>query len=244
VTVLALAGLRIELHGAEPPWLLPFRRSGRGELQLRLAVRDAPAPAELGGPLVAASMGAVRGDGLRGFIGARCAELEVFGGALLPALRLVVAAWGAPRGIVLLHGACVVHRGAAHAWLGPSGAGKTTLSRLALAHLPGAAIVSDEVAAVGSGRAFAHPFHGAIEGARLADEGVPLASIAFLEHGLVTRAAPVARPGREIVRRVFAPLRDAAALRATLRAVDALASIPARRLSFAPDASAPLLAVA
>jgi hypothetical protein len=60
--------------------------------------------------------------------------------------RILVAYRLLDRGGALLHSAAVVDNGMAHVFLGPSGAGKTTVSRLALA--AGRAVLSDDLNAL------------------------------------------------------------------------------------------------
>jgi hypothetical protein len=243
--MLAVAGLSIELvlrrEGVAAPlpeWLLPFERGGRGDLRLSLDVEDSR-PAEIT-PL-SVREGAVNGDGLVGQFDLRDGALTVRGGegAMRQALRLACAIWGAPRGIVLFHGACAVLRNGAHLFLGASGAGKTTLSRLLAAE--GAHVLSDEVSAASAGRArvHGHPFRSHL-GDGLPYES-PLTRIWVLEHGAEVSTQPLgaADAVRSMLPRVFQPLRDAATVGATLDAVHALArEVPVARFSFAPTAVA------
>jgi hypothetical protein len=237
------AGIDFELDVAAPPaWLRELERPGRPALAARITLiegidrRMRPLALRREGARVAVS-----GDGLNGFIDDSRAELSAHGGepGLRTALRLLCAVWGAPRGIVLFHGACALREGRARAFVGASGAGKTTLSRLWLEQ-PGATLVSDEVTAVdaSAGRVYGHPFQSALGDGRAPDEGALLSSIDLIEHGLETRTASLSKgaSARELLPRIFLPLRDTDSLRAALGAVAALVDkVPIRRLQFTPD---------
>ncbi len=161
------------------------------------------------------------GDGLRGEVAASWASLEVFGGepALFAALRLCCALWLAPRGGLLLHGACVepAPGGRALALLGQSGAGKSTVSRRL--GQGGARVISDEVTAVrisaaepsgaapgvppgaaarataplASARVHGHPFPRRLGDGLAPQDGLPLAALGFLSHA-PSGAGSAARP--------------------------------------------------
>src|SRR5207253_5304511 len=121
------------------------------------------------------------------------------------------ARWLLPRGGLLLHGACVERNGAAHAFLGESGAGKTTLARAL-----GARVISDEVTCVRSGRVYGHPFTSRLGDGTAPDHGLPLASITFLSQASRTRRESLSRAeaARRILKRVFLPFKDGQSLRA------------------------------
>ena len=238
--------LSLELRGDRPAWLSAFERPGRGALSARIEHRPGPAI-----PMHALRLtrdGArllVSGDGLAGSINPTDAELVSHGGdaGLRMVLRLLCAVWGAPRGILLFHGACALREGRARALLGPSGAGKTTLSRLLEAHDPRARIVSDEVTALEAGRCVAHghPFQSQLGDGQAPDAGAPLSSIDLLQHGGATEVAPLGKSeaARLLLPRIFLPLREPESLRAALGAVERLVEqVPVRRFAFAPDASA------
>lgn len=214
---------------------------GEAELSLRISEEPLGEP----GPLVLQRLGAelhVRGDGLRGVIGEARGELFASGGpqATLAALRLAVAVWLLPRGGLLLHGACVESRGAAHVFLGESGAGKTTLARslqsgageTTLARgLRDARVIHDEVTCIRDGRVFGHPFASRAGDGRTPMEGLPLASVSFLRHAARTERSALgpAERARRLLKRVFLPLKDAHSLSLALRAV-ALVDVPAFEL--------------
>jgi hypothetical protein len=199
------------------------------------------------------------GDGLRGEVAATWANLDVFGGepALFAAMRLCCALWLAPRGGLLLHGACVepAPGGRALALLGQSGAGKSTVSRrLALS---GARVISDEVTAVRVPEAAAGaPHEGALEEParvhghpfprRLGDGlappgGLPVAALGFLSHaqaGAASEARPItpAAAARALLARVFLPVRSPALVAAALSACERLAAAtPAFAISLSND---------
>ncbi len=215
------------------------------------------------------------GDGLRGEVAASWASLEVFGGepALFAALRLCCALWLAPRGGLLLHGACVepAPGGRALALLGQSGAGKSTVSRrLAQA---GARVISDEVTAVrvsaaatdalvgdaarraaplASARVHGHPFPRRLGDGLAPQDGLPLAALGFLSHA-PPGAASAARPlttvaaARALLARVFLPVRSPALVAAALASCERLAEAApafAIPLSDDPQAAACVLALA
>ena len=183
---------------------------------------------------------ACAGDGIKGRIGARAGELSVHGGeaGLVAALRLACALWLAPRGGLLLHGACARIDGGAHAFLGASGAGKTTLSgRLAGR---GLGIVSDEVTAVRFGRAFGQPFQSKLGDGVLPREGLPLRAISILAHAQ-TGCGPSHRPlrgalaARAIFARIFLPARDPQTLRESMHGAAELARAAPLAELFLPD---------
>jgi hypothetical protein len=246
--MLRAAGLSLEVGiagGPRPAWLSALERPGVGDIGLQIEL--IPGPIRDGQPLRARRDGGailVSGDGLNGVLRESSGELRVQGGdeALRAALRLACAAFGVDRGLLLLHAACAIEQGRARAFAGPSGAGKTTLARLVLRHVPGATILSDEVTAVDArGRVHGHPFASALGDGIAPDEGAPLRSLSLLEHGPRTRAEPLSptETARALLPRIFLPLRDARSLRAALGAVErVVARVPARRLWFVPDATA------
>lgn len=239
--------VRLSGEGAESllPELCASPAAGRPTLSLSLRARGGPAPSF--DRLALRRDGRAwlcAGDGLDGALGPEEGALEVHGGApaLQAALRLAVSLWLAPRGGLLLHGACAEAGGQALGLLGPSGAGKTTLSRRLAAR--GLHVVSDEVLCVRAGRAFGHPLPRRLGDGRLPPDGAPLAALARLAH-----AAPGAEPGarrlspaeaaRELLARVFLPARDAALLEPVLAAVEALArAVPLVALALPDDARA------
>ena len=200
------------------------------------------------------------GDGLRGEVAASWASLEVFGGepALFAALRLCCALWLAPRGGLLLHGACVepAPGGRALALLGQSGAGKSTVSRRL--GQGGARVISDEVTAVrvpasgdlrGGGpgavaRVHGHPFPRRLGDGLAPPGGLPLCALGFLSHAPAghaseaTALAPAAA-ARALLSRVFLPVRSPALVAAALDSCERLgAATPAFAISLSNDGQA------
>lgn len=256
----AMAGLSLELEllgGAGPmlaeglgPYLEPSveaAQPGAPTLKLRLAADDGFP--DLFDPLVVRGrLGAfeVRGDGMHGQIARDQAELSAKGGAfaLWAALRLACALWLLPRGGLLLHGACVEERGAAHAFLGPSGAGKTTLAGKLRAR-----VISDEVTCANSAlRVFGHPFRSKLGDGCAPREGLPLASLSILSHALPgegprARQLSKAEAVRALLARIFLPVRDAQTLAAALEIAGALADPGVRALSLPLDSRAAAFAL-
>jgi hypothetical protein len=100
-------------------------------------------------------------------------------------LRILSAYAVLDRGGLFLHSACVVIDGEAILFLGRSGAGKSTISRLALSH--GATVLSDDAniilpAARGGFTAAAVPFSGDLgQSAQVAQEGARISRIFWLD---------------------------------------------------------------
>jgi hypothetical protein len=154
-------------------------------------------------------------------------------------LRIVHTLVLAREGGFLAHAASVVRNGRAFLFAGASGAGKTTLSRLAP---PDAAILSDEVSYVrreiGGYHAYGTPFAG-----ELARSGenvkAPLAAVYLLEHGQENRidAVGAADAARGLLANILFFAEDAPLVRAVFRsALDFVGRVPVRRLTFMPDA--------
>jgi hypothetical protein len=146
---------------------------------------------------------------------------------------------------VELHGSGVVMPdGRGYLFVGQSGAGKTTLSRLWLQE-PGVTVLSDErviVRARGGGGPpwmYGTPWHG--DGHIATPGRAPLSRVFFLRHGARNALAPVART--EAAARLFAcgftPFHDADGLTFSLGLLgDVAAAVPCDELSFVPDRSA------
>jgi hypothetical protein len=92
------------------------------------------------------------------------------------------------RGGMLLHAACLMHRGRTFVVAGPSGAGKTTLARAAAA-LPGVTVLTDErvVVRLHEGRWFADGTPWVGEGSFAHPASGPLAGIFILDKSNVDR---------------------------------------------------------
>jgi hypothetical protein len=252
---LRFAGLEAAMHlegeaGAlealRPHLAAPGRRTPQHTLLLRCLPGPPPrfdhlSLEERGGLLHA------EGDGLQGTLSPGEARLTVHGGvpALLAALRLCGAQWLSERGGLLLHGACCEVDGAALAFLGPSGAGKTTLTRRL--QQAGARAISDEVCAVlprGEGHAVhGHPFPRRLGDGLTPPEGIALAALAFLAHapagsGPVVRRLLPQEAARALLARVFLPHRSPRTVAAALDACERLSRTPAFALELPDDARA------
>lgn len=156
-------------------------------------------------------------------------------------LRIVHTLALAREGGFLVHAASAVVEGRACAFAGPSGAGKTTIARLAPA---GVTLLTDEVSYVRreGGAYYAHgtPFAG-----ELATPGenvrAPLAALYLLEKASEHRVAPVEPPAaaRALLRNILFFAEDEALVHAVFdAALDFATRVPVRRLAFAPQASA------
>ena len=154
-------------------------------------------------------------------------------------LRIVHTLVLAREGGFLMHAASALRGGRAHLFAGVSGAGKTTISRLAPAD---ARLLSDEISYVrrvdGGYRAFGTPFAGEL--ARPGENvSAPLEAIYLLAQGPRNRIepVPVAEAARALLANVLFFAEDAALVQAVFAAVLDLAErVPVRRLTFVPDA--------
>ena len=153
-------------------------------------------------------------------------------------LRILHSLILAERGGFLLHAASAICEERAYLFSGVSGAGKTTLSRLAPADV---AVLSDEISYVRKEAdgyfAYGTPFAGEL--ARAGENlRAPLATVFLLDQGAENRIEEV--PSAEAVRRL---MRNILFFGADSRLVDKLLSsafdfvarVPIRRLTFYPD---------
>jgi hypothetical protein len=153
-------------------------------------------------------------------------------------LRILHSLILAQRGGFLLHAASAICEGRAYLFSGVSGAGKTTITRLAPSDVT---LLSDEISYVrpsGSGySAFGTPFAG-----ELARSGenctAPVSALCFLEQGPENRIEEL--PPQEAVRRLMRNIlffaEDQALVEKLLAtACEFVASVPVRRLTFYPD---------
>ena len=154
-------------------------------------------------------------------------------------LRLVHTIVLARQGGFLLHAASAVRQGRAFLFSGVSGAGKTTISRLAP---PDVTLLTDEVSyvrRVGQGyRAFGTPFAGEL--ARVGENvSAPVAAVYLLAKGAENRVEPLApaEAAQMLLRNIlfFAQDRDLVN-RVFEAACEFVTSIPVYRLTFFPDA--------
>ena len=138
----------------------------------------------------------------------------------------------------LLHAASTIRGGRAFLLAGVSGAGKTTIARLAP---PGAIHLTDEISYVArvAGRytAFGTPFTGELNVAG-ANAAAPVAALYFLRQGGEHRSAPLAPAValRKLLRNIlFFATDPVLTARVFQVACDFLAAVPARELIFKPD---------
>lgn len=158
-------------------------------------------------------------------------------------LRIVHTLVLVRQGGFLLHSASAVRNGKAFLFAGVSGAGKTTISRLAP---PDATLLTDEISYVRklnvSGLdayvAFGTPFTGEL--AKLGENiSAPLAALYLLAQGPENRIEPVvaADAGRELLANMLFFAGDQEMVhRAFEAACDFVDSVPVYRLTFLPDA--------
>jgi hypothetical protein len=159
---------------------------------------------------------------------------------------LVMAKQG---GGFLLHSASAVRNGKAFLFAGASGAGKTTISRLAPAD---ATLLTDEISYVrkldvpkldGSGKsagyvAYGTPFTGEL--AKLGENtSAPVAALYLLAQGPENRVDPVTVPdaGRELLANILFFAEDQELVYSAFQAAcDFVHDVPVYRLTFVPDA--------
>ena len=153
-------------------------------------------------------------------------------------LRVVHTLIQAPEGGFLLHGASAIRNGRAFLFSGVSGAGKTTISRLAPAD---SILLTDEISYVrreGDGYlACGTPFAGEL--ARLGENAAaPIERLFFLAKGRENRIEPIepADALRMLLRNILFFAKDAELVKMVFRsACQFLARVPAFRLTFYPD---------
>jgi hypothetical protein len=153
-------------------------------------------------------------------------------------LRIVHTLIQAPEGGFLLHGASAIRNRRAFLFSGISGAGKTTISRLAP---PDSTLLTDEISYVrkdGEGyRACGTPFAGEL--ARLGENAAaPIDRLFFLAKGPENRIDPIETPDalRMLLRNILFFADDSELVKMVFRsACEFLARVPAFRLTFYPD---------
>jgi hypothetical protein len=164
-------------------------------------------------------------------------------------LRIVHGLIQAKRGGFLLHAASAVRNGKAFLFSGVSGAGKTTISRLAP---PGASLLTDEISYVrrdedrpeGGVRggnqyvACGTPFAGEL--ARVGENmSAPLSAVYLLEKGPENRIDPIpqAEAIRRILRNILFFANDPALVEMVFQSAwEFVNTVPIQRLTFVPDA--------
>jgi hypothetical protein len=154
-------------------------------------------------------------------------------------LRILHSLILAERGGFLLHAASAICDGRAYLFSGVSGAGKTTLTRLAPADIT---LLTDEISylrpSADEYSAFGTPFAGEL--ARAGENCIaPVAALFFLEKGPDNRVEelPSAEAVRRLMRNILFFAEDNRLVEKLLAtACDFVARVPIRRLTFYPDA--------
>ncbi|MBZ5666643.1 MAG: hypothetical protein LAO30_18780 [Acidobacteriia bacterium] len=154
-------------------------------------------------------------------------------------LRILHSLILAERGGFLLHAASAICDGRAYLFSGVSGAGKTTMTRLAPADVT---LLTDEISylrpSTGGYSAFGTPFAGEL--ARAGENcSAPVSALFFLEQGPKNRVDELSSADavRRLMRNILFFAEDHALVEKLLAtACDFVARIPIRRLTFYPDA--------
>jgi hypothetical protein len=154
-------------------------------------------------------------------------------------LRIVHTLVLAKQGGFLLHSASAIRNGKAFLFAGVSGAGKTTISRLAPAD---ATLLTDEISYVRKQDegyvAFGTPFTGEL--AKIGENtSAPVAALYLLAQGLENRIEPVAvaDAGRELLANMLFFADDPELVHWAFQAAcDFVDRVPVYRLTFVPDA--------
>lgn len=171
------------------------------------------------------------------------AEGWVTGEIMEPLVQWWLTAWlvRGKKGLIL-HGSAVSMDGMGHAFVGPSGAGKTTLALLCRGHAR-AEVLNDERIVLwrepGGWRAGGSPWVG--EGHVVSPLTAPLARLCLLKKSVSNRFSRL--PARDAVPRIlpecFLPLWDARLMSGLLEAAAGLAEdVPCGELEFLKDAGA------
>ena len=153
-------------------------------------------------------------------------------------LRILHSLIMAERGGFLLHAASAICDGRAYLFSGVSGAGKTTMTRLAPAEV---ALLTDEISYVRPSEygyaAFGTPFAGEL--ARAGENcTAPVSALFFLEQGPENRVdeLPAAEAVRRLMRNILFFAEDHRLVEKLLAtACDFVDRVPIRRLTFYPD---------
>jgi hypothetical protein len=153
-------------------------------------------------------------------------------------LRIVHTLILAHEGGFLLHSAGAIRNGRAFLFSGVSGAGKTTISRLAPSD---ATLLTDEVSYVrrddAGYRACGTPFAGEL--ARVGENcSAPIASLFFLKQGPENKIGPIEKSEaiRRLMRNILFFAEDANLVESVFQsACDFVERVPVQRLTFTPD---------
>ena len=153
-------------------------------------------------------------------------------------LRIMHSLVLAEEGGFLVHAASGVRHGRAFVFAGVSGAGKTTMSRLAP---PDATLLTDEISYIRRGgcgyHAYGTPFAGEL--ARVGTNlKAPLAALYFLEKGLENRIVPVSGPraARALLRNILFFAHDPDLVKRVFdAAIEFVSRVPVADFVFAPD---------
>jgi hypothetical protein len=153
-------------------------------------------------------------------------------------LRIVHTLVLAQAGGFLLHSASAIRKGKAFLFAGVSGAGKTTISRLAP---PDSTLLTDEISYVrklpAGYTAFGTPFTGELS--RLGENAqAPVEALYLLAQGPVNRIEPVspADAGRELLANMLFFAEDPSIVGCAFQsACDFVDCVPVSRLTFVPD---------
>ena len=154
-------------------------------------------------------------------------------------LRIVHTLLLAEQGGFLVHASSAVRNGRAFLFAGVSGAGKTTMARLAP---PGVTVLTDEISYVSRQKDgyYAHgtPFAGDL--GRLGENmRAPLAALYLLTKGTENKVEPVAaaEASRALLENILCFARDSEVVRSVFEAAcDFVCRVPIRWLTFVPDA--------
>jgi hypothetical protein len=155
-------------------------------------------------------------------------------------LRIVHTLLLAEQGGFLVHASSMVRNGRAFLFAGVSGAGKTTMARLAPSDVT---LLTDEISYVSRREdgyyAYGTPFAGDL-GRLGKNMRAPLAGVYLLAKGTENKIEPVgaAEAGRALLENVLFFARDSEMVRCVFEAAcDFVGRVPVRRLTFTPDAS-------
>lgn len=140
----------------------------------------------------------------------------------------------------LIHGLGVAVSDAGIAFVGPSGAGKTTLCRLFQERRAGEILSDENISVYGKDGAFhlsGTPWPGA--GFAASARSVPLRKVYFIKHGPQNKVEALSRNQafRKLAAQLYLPMADPESLAQSLRfAQQLLEQVPCAELAFLPDA--------